>query len=956
MQIINVEQVNGNFYGGFPFRVSWSFNGESQPSNLTVEVVNEEGVYSTPSIGVNKSETVTIGGFTFNGFLVGYSLNSTPQQKTLTLEYVDKSILLDRYWVGLKNVHPENMPNVILVGKEYHPCDVNMDSSISFEESQSRQIDMCDPCPFSPPNKYDEVCDPRTLEIESLETYYTFSELVASVRNTISELSIDFDASNLYMYKAQHIGNLRSVLSSWCSDLGLSFFWDPIENKLIFKSRYSFDDDSPVTYDDILNNPKATEVSYKENVLGTFTQGFLGRYERPSQFKEYKCQKDTWKMLRPITLNDLFLPEPTPAQSKYDGAISPRSVAVALSYYSSALRDAFLWFIHYGIMEAVDAEAYANPQNESGDDNNDDNDNDNENENKESDEAPTRTKVRGNSGNSESSGSVRGNSFTPSVSSIDPSLYQFSTDGDCGTIANIRGSNRKNGDSTLLTHFGNMKIREVYHIDSDIPKYKSNFIQLRLNMPDELVEIYKGSEGTTTDPKFYFFVAECSEEAYDESVNADRNLATSFLGKYYFNKFKTIVTGGADDTNECTIEGPAEDGNGQWIKAKGSADNIAIFSYGHDPESTVGRLKESAIKDSEENKEIEDKRLQNTGINRNPQDYVTNSFILFSRNNPKWVPEREFADKWYGSLYAWANQQVPHKYANGDGRPDLLYTIFPEAKWNENIKLFMVKELTSLKIDVQEENDHPLEVTGGNKTRIDEDSNGTQVAINEGPWGLRSTTCYQINFDGVMPIYAPPGSFIEELSNYEDECETAPAYSALEENFYTPVTTSYTGPGYRVFASCSSEFPKLIKKFKHIMGLPAENTNVVAKVNYVDYELSESNIAIFGDNCVPERDIVNDYLSDLGGTSQYFYNKPLYSIDFKLAGVVPQIWSVQQGLSSINIEITENGVFTSYNLSTKIIEPPSISYTEQNLRFIKKPAFGNRLSDMISARARTMRH
>jgi hypothetical protein len=955
MEIINVEQVRGNFYGGFPYRVSWSFNGESQPSTLSVEVVNEAGDYGKPEIGINNSQSISIGSFTFNGFLVGYSLNSNPDQKTLTLEYVDKSILLDKYWVGLKKVHADGMPNVILVGKQYHPCDINMDSTISFDESSSRQIDMCDPCPFSPPDKYKEVCDPRTLEIESLETYYTFSELVKEVQSNISELNIDFDAGNLYMYKAQHIGNLRSVLSSWASDLGLSFFWDPIQDKLIFKSRYSFGDESPVSYEDIVNYPKATEVSYKENILETFSQGFLGRYERPAEFNVYPCRKDTWKLLSPITLDDLFLREPTPVQSKYDGEISANSVAVALSYYSSSLRDAFLWFIHYGIMTAIDAEAYAEGDSGSGDDDNDNNnDDDNEGGDKEKEPSKTSEKVSGKGGGSGGSGSVRGNSFVPSATTVDESNFSYSTDDDCRSISDVKGSKSKQGDKALLSKYGNMKIREVYHINASEGRRKTNFIKLRSLMPPELVEIYKGKEGTTTDPRFYFFVAECSEEAYDEAVNADRNLANGFLGKFYFNKFRSIVTGGSSDKNECSVEGPAEDGSGNWIKAKGSAENIPIFAFGHDPESKVGRLKVSAIKDSEENERIESKRVSNFGINRKAEDYVANSFILFSRNNPKWSPEREFADKWYGSLYAWCNQQIPHKYANGDGRPDELYILFPEAKWNENIKLFMVKELDSLKVDI-EKGPHKHEIKGGSKTRVEEDSVGNQFVLNEGPWGLRSTSCYIVNFNGVMPIYTPPGSFVEELSDYEDECTTAPSYSALEESFYTPATSSYSGPGYRVFVSCSSEFPKLIKKYQYSMGIPAENAGTVTKINYVDYELAEQNIAIFGDSCVPDSSIVDSYLRDLGSTSQYSYSNPLYSIDFKLAGAIPEIWNVQQGLSSIQVEITENGVYTSYNLSTKIIQPPSLAYTEQNLRFQKRPAFGNRLSNLVTARAKTIR-
>ena len=286
MQIIPVDQVQGDFYGGYPYKASWSFGGDAEPSKLTIEVVNENGEYSTPSLSLTSTVSISLGSFDFRGYLVGYSLNTSAEQKTLSLEYVDCSVELDRYWVGLYDVHPESS-NVIIVGKKYHPCDVNMDSSLDYTESETRLIDPCDPCPFSPVDKYKEACDPRVADIEMFETYYTFSDLMSKVTGRLSNLNISFDASSFYMYKAQHIGNLRSVLSSWCSDLGLSFFWDPVEDKLIFKSRSSFGESKPVTYETIKDNAKATEINYKESVLGTFSQGFMGRFERPGKFTEY---------------------------------------------------------------------------------------------------------------------------------------------------------------------------------------------------------------------------------------------------------------------------------------------------------------------------------------------------------------------------------------------------------------------------------------------------------------------------------------------------------------------------------------------------------------------------------------------------------------------------------------------------------------------------------------------
>jgi hypothetical protein len=953
MQIIDVEQVEGNFYGGYPYRVSWSFNGESEPSRLVVEVVNETGEYSTPELSFDSIESITLGEFVFEGYLVTYSINSTAEQKTLTLEYADKSILLDKYWVGLYGIHSEG-PNILLLGKQYHPCDINLDSSVDYTEEESRQIDPCDPCPFSPVDKYKEACDPRTNLVENFETYYTFSELVPEVAS-VTGLTIDFDASNFYMYKAQHIGNLRSVLSSWCSDLGLSFYWDPITSSLIFKLRTSFGSDSPISISDVVDNPKATEISYKKTILNTFTQGFIGRYEKPGGIQKYECSKNTWKMLRPIVVGDLFLPDATPAGSKYSGELSPRSIAIALSYYSSTLRDAFLWFSHYGILNAKDAEGYLEAnRSSSSSSGNSSSSSKLEEEEPETDVGTRRTTVSAESNSNDVVGVAKGNSFVPSIESVDEEVFQYTTTANCGEINNLSSTGGVSGDSQVLTHFGNMVIKKVMSVNSSDPEDARLFRLLRDNMPTELQKIYMSNNGTDEDPKYYFIIADSSEEAYDASVSVDRNLAQNFLGKYWFNKFRTIVTGATDDRSECDVLGPSEDGSGRWFKAKQGADSIEIFKYGHEDGSFVSTLKTSIQEDIEENLKTDDNRLLQNGSLKNPENFVTNSFVLYSRNGPKWSPEIEFSDKWYASYYSWLAQQIPHKYQNSDGRPDLLYSIFPEANWNENIRIFIVRELESFDIEISK-SDHPLENRGGYKIRIEEDVYGNQFKVNEGPWGLMSTECYQLNVQGTMPIFVPPGAFAEELSSYEGECVDAPTYSLLSDEFYSPISTSYTGPGYRTYINCKSEFPRVFQKYRYRMTIPAENVEKVQQVNYVDYQLAESNVAIFGNQCVPDEGILTAYMEDLGSTSQYSYSDPLFDVSFKLAGVVPEVWDVNQGLSSMTVEVTENGTFTTYGFGTKIIQAPGVSYMEQNLRSQKRSPFGNQLGLMTSVKTKTIR-
>jgi hypothetical protein len=178
-RVIDINQIKGNFFGGLPYNVNWDFGGGEDPSKLSISVVNENGVYSTPTPSFNKTEKINIGNFSFEGYLVSYSLKGSPNQKTLDLEYVDKAINLEKWYIGLDtkqgNKNKNTTDRLILVGKPYHPCDTNMDSSISFEEGGERQIDYCDPCPFMPEDKYDEACDPILTEFEIFDVYYTFN-------------------------------------------------------------------------------------------------------------------------------------------------------------------------------------------------------------------------------------------------------------------------------------------------------------------------------------------------------------------------------------------------------------------------------------------------------------------------------------------------------------------------------------------------------------------------------------------------------------------------------------------------------------------------------------------------------------------------------------------------------------------------------------------------------------
>ena len=297
---VNVGSINGNFYGGLPFSADWSFNGGESPSTLTIKVVKSDGKYPNidGELGCANTVRVQLGAFNFYGYLLSYNIDKTPEQKVMILSYTDKSLDLDRWYVGLNYRHAP-AKNVILVGKQYHPCDTNLDSTVSYQEAgNSTQIDPCDPCPFMPSDKFKSACDPIRSEFQIWQVYYTFNDLLDKLPFNIKK-----PASVNKTFKSNHTGSVKSVLSAWCSDLGLAFFWDPFSNTLNFVDRTS-----PLNIPDLSSIGNLIDYKYGASMANSFARGFLGYFQKQGEIKEYTCSLDktnSFQTLKPLTVADL---------------------------------------------------------------------------------------------------------------------------------------------------------------------------------------------------------------------------------------------------------------------------------------------------------------------------------------------------------------------------------------------------------------------------------------------------------------------------------------------------------------------------------------------------------------------------------------------------------------------------------------------------------------------------
>jgi hypothetical protein len=853
-QVISAADVRGNFYGGLPYNVNWSFNGGETPSTLSVSVVNERGVYSTPNLSF-RSESVRIGGFSFRGYLTEYNFKSSPSQKTLELTYTDQSIDLDRWFVALNHKQRSPgliLPNTIYVGKEYHPCDENLDSTISYEESNKKQIDNCDPCPFMPEDKYDFACDPLLSKFEIFEVYYTFNELIAKMP---SIFNVNINADRYKFFKAQHTGSLRSVLSSWCSDLGLSYFWDPVNNKLNIIDRKQ-----PINIPGPPSNVKIIDLSQGATISNTFSRGFIGSFEKAGEIKDYNCTKETKENLKCLNLQDLFEKKSKTALANPEAPLEAdvRELTSIVSYLGKEARTAFLWFWYY--------------------------------------------------------------------QNVDPETTARLIIKDAG-----KGQN-DDSDKKVLRYFGNMKIRDVYWFKSTDQDQNRKFLALKEQLSDIDKDRFKNEDKNRgrdpdKDPSYYFVLAEVDEELAERQIETDINLARNFLGKFWYKKFRVTIPGATNKNSQVSVETPEGEGSAQWYPVDQNLKTLPIFGFGHQSKSKVGEIIKDIDKDAQANEQSIDaaREAARSFEKSNKTLRNLNSFILMERNAKWHIPggedgNGEDALQWYDTLFQYYKDISPQVFGNAEGRPEFLKKIDPKAENNSNYKLFIVRDLKGTKdpnfeIEFQSVL-HPEEPKKRKqKTEDVEDVFGNTVTINKGSWGLVDNKCIRIKMPGIT--FFPPVQALGNNRFFQDnEGEN------LEDG----------ESGFVVYAVSSADFKKFLPKQQLIYGINAGSTNC-AKVDYHIKQLTEDNLSkLNGGRCLISPKAFSDYAREIAQFSSYTNSQPSRSMSFKMAGLFPVIYNVSQGLSSINIEVSDNGVFTSYSFEDLIIQPPSDEYVEQYLR------------------------
>lgn len=341
-------KLNGQskYMGGRIYYCNFSPSFSEKPSELQINVVNDNGVYQKPSIDFQTPVKVTIGDFELGDmYPYKYKNRYSSQGSILEIYFIDPSFILDKIFIGLNGKHAwtnkyaeeikkmstktfseflgipgssssssssasvSKSPNEIfekihdsfwIIGRQFHPCDENKDNLIDFDEKFN--VDPCDPCPSCPEDKYEDRC--KELSYTNIfEVAYSLKDLIDAIKTfTIKQGSTEItveepqgmDQNKQEKFYRDHFGTLREVLTAWANEFGLNWFYDLTEKKITFIDLSA--KEIEVKVQNIIDTYKDTKlISYEHEVTAenTIQRGAISWYERGGERKSFDCSKAT---------------------------------------------------------------------------------------------------------------------------------------------------------------------------------------------------------------------------------------------------------------------------------------------------------------------------------------------------------------------------------------------------------------------------------------------------------------------------------------------------------------------------------------------------------------------------------------------------------------------------------------------------------------------------------------
>ena len=290
------SETSGLIFGGYGYSSDVQANNGDGYS-ISIKVISKDGKYKISSANLNAtakgSKNIIIGNFTFYDFyLVSYSIDKEVENSILTLTYKDKSIFMEKVFIGLFSYHYGNAFDS--KGQFFQkPGIYNEPTSVSFQYKCTNSIYTTatltrhlnrvrtEKANEVISSKYPSLFDKTTIIPDFLnsdaffcqynyinfgvnggyiilgreelneencslpEVSYCFKDLTSALAYADIPGIVDFNLgkdNEIYrILRRNYFGSLRNVLDQWGGDFGFKFYYQP---KIDFKIKNYSDENS----------------------------------------------------------------------------------------------------------------------------------------------------------------------------------------------------------------------------------------------------------------------------------------------------------------------------------------------------------------------------------------------------------------------------------------------------------------------------------------------------------------------------------------------------------------------------------------------------------------------------------------------------------------------------------------------------------------------------------------
>jgi hypothetical protein len=959
--------LNGSnkYAGGYIYNISFKPSFSGSPSEIQVNVINETGAYTPPKLDLKSTVQVKIGKLDLGGFfLYRTKKRNSSQGNILELYLIDPTFVLDKFFLGLVSKHGwtdsykksiekdisnikagkgytdrlneviksggqdgdkgdifSQTDNLILIGRLFHPCDTNKDNKIDYKEDGSN-LDFCDPCPHCPPEKFESKC----FELSSTRIFgvaYSFKDFVDNWTKIkfSNGVSIGIETPNLSSKNSktyanffrEHTGTIREVLSAWCNDFGLNWYYDFKNKKIKFIDLSS--KEIEVKEDIIINKYKDVQlISYdlEETIENTEQRGSISWYEREGQKKAYDCNKAEPVSLAPVYAADYFGNRIRNADTATGVAklnSNDDAVGAILCNYNQALRDAFWFRTVYECTTPTKAAGLITDLEE---------------------KKPQKFK------NSNGEELIISKPFT---------MQEM---GDMKILAVVPRDPVKGGKETAFS-----KIAKDF--------YPTLYNQLT-TIEQETFNRYSG----------YFIIAYFDEDYYSQRIDMEKD-AFNFMGRFFMREHLTKlcgITGNQEFIKNNTQVESADGSAGLYSKEEGIGTN-PLSKYKYYQSGCLGCMMGTGNLSKEppkQQKYTKGGSVNSQGFNfsasngglylqQTPTKYKEQDGPTFSSNignqvplrvsqtniilerEPSWSPTAdEFMETTVENLTETNINLLAPALLGGDGKGSdnkwILEALGQTVSGIESMIKVLVAYPGGFTVESTNKEKHPTE-----KTVFDKPKNEQILRRIGGKFGydtklgLLNNTCSKISFilydtkgkpvkDVIPSIYTPP-HVMRDLEGKE----------IIKSNFNTSASTPCDAclgqegrpPGYKVFVTQNFSQSVVIPKIQTgvASGIKAPEEVMNFNINY--HTITNDDLIAYtgyrGYGCVPNLNYlknINDSYAELS-----FQNKEsdkTLSVEIKgLPDLDDIATEMQNGLNEININVNDQGISSNLVYGTKLM-------------------------------------